>query len=82
MTPITPITFPDLAGFIFANELRYAHGVWAAPVSYPAIPLGKSIIRIIPTAYHTKEQLDYLCDSMDAISARIEEARNKPGKWR
>lgn len=79
-TAITPITFPDLAGFIYANELRFNYGIWASPVSYPAIPLGKSIMRIIPTAHHTKDHLDHLCDSLDAISARIAQAKNKPGK--
>ena len=31
---------------------------------YPAVHLGKSLLRIIPTAMHTDADIDYLIDSI------------------
>jgi 8-amino-7-oxononanoate synthase len=64
MTPITPIIFPGLQAVLLSKALRDNYGIWAQPVTFPAVPIRKSIIRIIPTAMHTTEQFDYFCSSL------------------
>jgi 8-amino-7-oxononanoate synthase len=64
MTPITPIIFPGLQAVLLARALKEKYGIWAQPVTFPAVPIRKSIIRIIPTAMHSTEQFDYFCSSL------------------
>ena len=63
-TPITPLKFNVEKSLLLSYKLREKYSIWVSAVLYPAVPRGTSIIRIIPTARHTKEQLDYLCDSL------------------
>jgi len=66
-TPITPIQFRGTEGLYFAYELRAVYGIWVAPVVYPAVPLGRSILRVIPTAAHTPGDVDLLIDALTRI---------------
>jgi len=65
-SPITPIQFSENDALEVAHELRRSHGIWVSPVVYPAVELGKSIIRVIPTARHAADDIDYLIDSLMA----------------
>jgi 7-keto-8-aminopelargonate synthetase-like enzyme len=66
-SPITPIEIEGTEAVYFAHELRRVYGIWAAPVLYPAVPLGKSILRVIPTALHSASDIDYLLKGISAI---------------
>ena len=66
-SPITPIQFCGNEALEVAHELRRAHRIWVSPVVYPAVEMGKSIIRIIPTARHTPDDVDFLIDSLMAV---------------
>ncbi|MGQ9575184.1 MAG: aminotransferase class I/II-fold pyridoxal phosphate-dependent enzyme [Thermoguttaceae bacterium] len=68
-TPITPIRFAGSEALYFARELRSTFGIWAAPVVYPAVPLGSSILRVIPTAMHSEEDIHLLVDALTRIRA-------------
>lgn len=70
-SPITPIAFRGSEAIYVAHELRQAYGIWVAPVIYPAVPLGKSIIRVIPTSQHTAAQIDYLLESLAMVRASM-----------
>ena len=58
-TPITPVMLGDenLAKE-FSSKL-FARGVFATPIKYPMVALGKARIRVMPSAAHTKADLDY-----------------------
>jgi 8-amino-7-oxononanoate synthase len=66
-SPITPIQIEGTEAIYFAHELRRVYGIWVAPVLYPAVPLGKSILRMIPTALHCEADIDYLLRGVSAI---------------
>jgi 8-amino-7-oxononanoate synthase len=66
-SPITPIQFPGNEALYYAHKLRTTYGIWLAPVIYPAIPLGRSILRVIPTAMHTSGDVDFLIDALTRV---------------
>lgn len=57
-TPITPVMLGDenLAK-TFSAEL-FTLGVFATPIKFPMVALGKARIRVMPSAVHTKKDLD------------------------
>ncbi len=70
-SPITPIHFADMESLYLANELKRCYGIWAAPVVYPAVPMGQSILRVIPTAMHAADDIDYLLNALATIRASM-----------
>lgn len=58
-TPITPVMLGDehLAQEFSARLL--AQGVFATPIKYPMVALGKARIRVMPSASHRKTDLDF-----------------------
>ena len=58
-TPITPVMLGDenLAKNFSAKLME--HGVFATPIKYPMVALGKARIRVMPSAGHTKADLDF-----------------------
>ncbi len=71
-TPITPIHFPNSSAVRVADLLRRKYDIWVSAVVYPAVRRGTSIIRVIPTALHT-------CDDVDTLLGALEAAREELG---
>ena len=70
-SPITPIQLQGNDALYMADKLRNVYGIWVSPVVYPAIPLGRSILRVIPTAQHTVDDIDRLVESLAEIRGAI-----------
>lgn len=70
-SPITPITFQGTAALYVAHALRTAYSIWVSPVMYPAVRLGRSLLRVIPTAVHTAEDVDYLLEALCEVRAAM-----------
>ncbi len=66
-SPITPIQCNGTDAIHLAYELRKTYNIWVSPVVYPAVPLGKSIIRAIPTALHSDAEIDHLIHSLARV---------------
>lgn len=58
-TPITPVMLGDenLAKEFSARLFKL--GVFATPIKFPMVALGKARIRVMPSAVHSKKDLDY-----------------------
>lgn len=58
-TPITPVMLGDenLAKNFSAKLFEY--GVYATAIKYPMVALGKARIRLMPSAIHSQEDLDF-----------------------
>lgn len=58
-TPITPVMLGDenLAKEFSARLFKL--GVFATPIKFPMVALGKARIRVMPSATHSKKDLDY-----------------------
>ena len=63
-SPITPVEFDGAEALPVARTLRQEHGIWVAPVLFPAVEQGKSVVRLTPTALHRPEDIDRLLDAL------------------
>ena len=60
-SPVTPVYFKADEPLVCAaavKDLRENYGIFCSIVIYPIIPKGTMILRLIPTAVHTKEDID------------------------
>jgi glycine C-acetyltransferase len=73
-TCITPVylqgDIPEAMAMV--NDLRENHGIFCSIVVYPVIPKGLIILRLIPTATHTQEDIDETINAFSAIREKLE----------
>ena len=73
-TCITPVylkgDIPEAMAMV--NDLRENHGIFCSIVVYPVIPKGLIILRLIPTATHTQEDIDETITAFSAIRENLE----------
>lgn len=68
-SPITPVMASGTKALYWAYELRDKFGVWGAPATYPAVKMGQSLLRLVPTALHDPADIDYVVDALTTIEA-------------
>ena len=72
-TPVTPVylngTVDEATNMTF--ELREKYNIFCSIVVYPVIPKGQIILRLIPTAIHTLEDVKYTIDAFSAIKDKL-----------
>ena len=73
-TCITPVylkgEIPEAMAMV--HDLRENHGIFCSIVVYPVIPKGLIILRLIPTATHTQEDIDDTIKAFSAIRTKLE----------
>jgi glycine C-acetyltransferase len=72
-SPVTPV-FLEGNAFEGANlvvDLRENHKVFCSIVIYPVVPKGTIMLRLIPTAVHTEEDVEYTINAFKAISDKL-----------
>ena len=71
---VTPVylkgSIPEAMALV--KDLRENHGIFCSIVVYPVIPKGLILLRMIPTATHTFEDVKETLDAFDAIRDRLE----------
>ncbi|WP_268845979.1 aminotransferase class I/II-fold pyridoxal phosphate-dependent enzyme [Flavobacterium aestivum] len=72
-TCITPVylegSIPE--AMIMVNDLRENYGIFLSIVVYPVIPKGIILLRMIPTASHTLEDIDETLAAFEAIREKL-----------
>jgi glycine C-acetyltransferase len=58
-------------------DLRENHGIFCSIVVYPVIPKGLILLRMIPTATHTLEDVEETLEAFDAIRTRLQNGTYK-----
>ncbi len=58
-TPILPIMLGDAGLAMEFSKRLFENGVFAMGIGYPTVPKGQARIRVMNTAAHTKEDLDF-----------------------
>lgn len=58
-TPITPVMLGDEDLAVQFSNTLLKHGVFATPIKFPMVSKGKARIRVMPSAIHTKKDLDF-----------------------
>ena len=59
------------------KDLRENYGVFTSIVVYPVIPKGLILLRMIPTATHTMEDIDITLEAFSGIRERLENGTYK-----
>lgn len=78
-SPVTPVLTQgstDLCMDIM-RKLREEHGVFVSGVSYPVVPKGIVLIRLIPTAAHNDAHIEKTLTAFEAIKDFVMSAANK-----
>jgi glycine C-acetyltransferase len=52
-------------------ELREVHNIFCSVVLYPVIPKGQIMLRLIPTAAHTEEDITLTLDAFRSIYTKL-----------
>lgn len=72
---VTPVylkgSIPEAMALV--KDLRENHGIFCSIVVYPVIPKGMILLRLIPTASHTMQDIE---DTLNAFSAIRETLEN------
>lgn len=66
-SPITPVSARGFDAINMAYELRTACRIWVSPAVFPAVPMDRPIIRIIPTAMHSQSDIESLVDGLTNV---------------
>ena len=61
-------------------DLRENHGIFCSIVVYPVVPKDTIMLRLIPTAVHTQEDVDYTIKTFSNVKARLESGEYKSDK--
>lgn len=73
-SPVTPVILEGGIGEAtqITVDLRENYGIFCSIVTYPVIPKGMILLRLIPTAIHTLEDVKYTIDAYKEIRKNLE----------
>lgn len=74
-TPVTPVF---MAGGLYdavqlIHDMRENYNVFCSVVVYPVIPKGQIMLRLIPTAAHTDEDIDLTLEAFSALQKKLDD---------
>ncbi|MGF1585350.1 MAG: aminotransferase class I/II-fold pyridoxal phosphate-dependent enzyme [Bacteroidales bacterium] len=73
-SPVTPVflsgSVPE--GTNIALDLRENYGIFCSLVGYPVVPKGVLLIRLIPTAVHTIEDVEYTINAFAEVAKKLQ----------
>jgi len=79
---VTPVylngTIPEATALIL--DLRENHDIFCSMVVYPVVPKGIILLRLIPTAAHTMEDVDYTIEAFSEIRKNLKAGKYKIDK--
>ncbi|MFC2187947.1 aminotransferase class I/II-fold pyridoxal phosphate-dependent enzyme [Fulvivirgaceae bacterium LMO-SS25] len=72
-TPVTPVVLNGTVGeaATLSRDLRENFGIFCSVVIYPVVPKGMIILRLIPTAVHTLDDVDITIKAFEAIKEKL-----------
>ncbi len=72
-TQVTPVILEGGLGEAtnLTLDLRENHGLFCSIVVYPVIPRGMIILRLIPTAMHTVEDVEYTIETFKKVQKKL-----------
>lgn len=76
---VTPVYMHGEVGEAMAlvHDMRENYGVFCSIVVYPVIPKGMIILRLIPTAVHTMQDIEETIAAFKAVKAKLEGGQYK-----
>jgi glycine C-acetyltransferase len=80
-SPVTPVflsgSVPEATQLTY--DLRENFNIFCSIVAYPVIPKGSIMIRLIPTAVHTLEDVNYTLDAFEKIKHKLDSGEYAAG---
>ena len=71
-TPIFPILIGSNEDTLAVSQYLYEAGIIGTAIRPPTVPVGESRIRLTITAAHNKEQIDYVCQSLQNAMKQLD----------
>jgi len=73
-SPVTPIFMKGSVGEAtqMLHDMRENYGVFCSIVIYPVVPKGVIMLRLIPTAIHTLEDVKYTIDAFKLVKQKLD----------
>ena len=72
-SPVTPVylsgSIPEAGGLII--DLRENYNIFCSAVTYPVIPKGQLLLRLIPTAMHTDEDIEQTLRAFSEVAEKL-----------
>ncbi len=77
-SPVTPVLTEGSTKLCttIMREMREKHGIFVSGVSYPVVPKGMVLIRLIPMATHTDEHIEKTLEAFQAIKPIVHQNQN------
>lgn len=63
------------------KDLRENHRIFCSIVIYPVVPKGMILLRLIPTAVHTKEDIDLSLEAFESIAEKLKKGVYKEAEF-
>jgi len=78
-SPVTPVVLNGTVGeaATLSKDLRENYNIFCSVVIYPVIPKGMIILRLIPTAVHTLEDVNETIAAFEAIKEKLSSGQYK-----
>nr|WP_276318782.1 aminotransferase class I/II-fold pyridoxal phosphate-dependent enzyme [Marinitoga lauensis] len=70
-TPITPVMLYDAKVAKEFSLKLFEEGIFAQSIGYPTVPKGLARIRVMISAAHTKEDLDFAVEKFEKIGKEL-----------
>ncbi len=71
-TPITPVMLYDAKLATEFSRRLFEEGVFAQAIGYPTVPKGKARIRVMISAVHTKDDLDFAIEKFEKVGKELD----------
>ena len=81
-SPVTPVLLqgdydlPTVTNLI--KDLRENMAIFCSIIVYPVVPKGVILLRVIPTAAHTLEDVEYTMNSFEIVKQKLTDGAYKP----
>ena len=81
-SPVTPVLLhgsydlPTVTNLI--RDMREDMGIFCSVIIYPVVPKGVIMLRIIPTASHTLEDVEYTMECFEKVQAKLQAGEYAP----
>ncbi|MBC8314187.1 MAG: aminotransferase class I/II-fold pyridoxal phosphate-dependent enzyme [Bacteroidales bacterium] len=81
-SPVTPVILQGGLGEAtqIVVDLRENYGIFCSMVIYPVVPKGVILLRLIPTAVHTLEDVKYTIDSFSEVREKLDAGKYSSGE--
>ena len=70
-TPITPVMIGEAKKAQDFSRSLFENGIFAMAISYPTVAKGKDRIRVMNSATHSKEDLDFAIDAFSKVGKEV-----------